>query len=303
MKELKFKIITPMFLGDARGASTELRPPSVKGMLRFWWRAIKACDEKDLRKEEARIFGSSEEEIGRSKFRIIIKDKIVEHDTKDYKLLPHHEGGRNCPYCKNKGDGFCHKGRTFSAIVPETSFSVLTDADEKIQQLFHISSILGGLGKRSRRGFGSFQKVDFEQNFRNVEEVLKVIKNLLNGINNQYNLNGKISLMNTLKLNYPYIKEIEIGNSYLNSNDLLKKIGITSHEMAKKYSKGDSLGFAQRKNRLASPIYVSTIKLDNQYFPIITTLKTAFKNDWKKVNTKQQNEFKNIILKNEAIDE
>jgi CRISPR-associated protein Cmr1 len=34
-----FQVTTPLFCGGADGSSAELRPSSVKGVLRFWWRA------------------------------------------------------------------------------------------------------------------------------------------------------------------------------------------------------------------------------------------------------------------------
>ncbi len=41
MKSIKFTLetITPLFLAGADGQTPELRPPSIKGMMRFWWRA------------------------------------------------------------------------------------------------------------------------------------------------------------------------------------------------------------------------------------------------------------------------
>ncbi len=42
MKTIEFECetITPMFLAGADGKTPELRPPSIKGLMRFWWRAI-----------------------------------------------------------------------------------------------------------------------------------------------------------------------------------------------------------------------------------------------------------------------
>jgi CRISPR-associated protein Cmr1 len=36
----RFQIVTPMFLGGAGQKAEGIRPPSVKGALRFWWRAL-----------------------------------------------------------------------------------------------------------------------------------------------------------------------------------------------------------------------------------------------------------------------
>ena len=35
-----YQIVTPMFIGDAQQKATGISPASVKGVLRFWWRAL-----------------------------------------------------------------------------------------------------------------------------------------------------------------------------------------------------------------------------------------------------------------------
>ena len=71
--EATYRVTTPMFLGGAE-QQAELRLPSFKGALRFWWRAsvwptVAAHGESlsNLYRREAEIFGSSEERIGQSK--------------------------------------------------------------------------------------------------------------------------------------------------------------------------------------------------------------------------------------------
>ncbi|MBK6900382.1 MAG: type III-B CRISPR module RAMP protein Cmr1 [bacterium] len=67
----RFRIITPMFIGGANQDPEDgIRPPSVKGMLRFWWRALNwwrfldaakndVVALREMHKEEARLFGSA----------------------------------------------------------------------------------------------------------------------------------------------------------------------------------------------------------------------------------------------------
>ena len=39
--EADYNIVTPMFIGGGdKQEAPEIRPPSVKGALRFWWRAL-----------------------------------------------------------------------------------------------------------------------------------------------------------------------------------------------------------------------------------------------------------------------
>ena len=67
--EAEFTIVTPMFIGDANQEADDVRPPSLKGALRFWWRALYWSDcwrdakgnetqaLKLLHEQEARLWG------------------------------------------------------------------------------------------------------------------------------------------------------------------------------------------------------------------------------------------------------
>lgn len=70
-----YRIVTPMFIGDAEQNATGIAPQSVKGALRFWWRALMwgeirsqdqfNTDEKALRElheQEAKLFGIAMDE-------------------------------------------------------------------------------------------------------------------------------------------------------------------------------------------------------------------------------------------------
>ena len=77
--KLKCKTITPMFMAGADGKTPELRSSEFKGMMRWWWRAIKADDDiGKLRKEEAEIFGGTGEGEGKSKVRVIVKPGSID---------------------------------------------------------------------------------------------------------------------------------------------------------------------------------------------------------------------------------
>src|SRR3989338_2067412 len=61
IEKISFDIetVTPMFLAGADGKTAELRPASLKGLLRYWWRALQAeSDLSRLRDNESGIFGS-----------------------------------------------------------------------------------------------------------------------------------------------------------------------------------------------------------------------------------------------------
>lgn len=74
MKEVRLclEVLTPMFLGGANPARCELRGASVRGQLRFWWRAQQAdLSIEELWRKEASIFGAAgEKRAGRSSFSV-----------------------------------------------------------------------------------------------------------------------------------------------------------------------------------------------------------------------------------------
>lgn len=55
-KEFEVEVVTPMFMGSANINEAELRTPSLKGMLRFWWRATCGIgDIQELKKGKVRF--------------------------------------------------------------------------------------------------------------------------------------------------------------------------------------------------------------------------------------------------------
>lgn len=267
---LKCRVITPMFMAGADGRTPELRPSEFKGMMRWWWRAIKAKDDI-LKKKECEIFGGTGEGMGKSKVKIKINTKLDENsDIINYQPLPHHRGN-NCPIDNQIR---CRKAFTIKAIKPskeiEIEFSI---PSLEIRNLIFLTFVLGGFGKRSRRGFGSLHIINHEIkiNLENILQFLNEIENIYE-INNS-SINSAIKAIRNKKGgsgNYPWIKEIILGNKEFNNFDeILKKIGMASH----KYS-DPSLGYANP--RMASPIYVSVVEIQNKLRPIITWLNSSF---------------------------
>ena len=66
-----------MFAGTAIPGQCELRPPAIKGNIRFWWRALNShLGLEALHKREGEIFGSSDQDMGRSKFSISVRHEL-----------------------------------------------------------------------------------------------------------------------------------------------------------------------------------------------------------------------------------
>jgi len=296
------EIITPMFLYGSDGKTPELRAPSIKGAMRFWWRAIQAENSiEKMKKTENSIFGDIGKE-GRSKFSIVIKSDSLKR-TEKQKMLPHHTGDKTCPYlpgCGRENDpDCCSKGNT-SLALKQQNFKVILLFDkfpesfsgQKLQALFKLSACLGGLGRRSRRGFGSFSIISETKKCDNLEYLLELLNIVAS---NKFTIKEKsITLNKVCTADYPFIHKIEVGKVYSTPDKLLIAIGRASHEAAAKYhdkSLGSAIG-----ERLASPVYVSVLKSSNGYRPVITTLQMASKIGIGGIDTDKQKFFKEAIL-------
>lgn len=170
-----FRIVTPMFLGgaDPRAKPDSIRPPSVKGALRFWWRACQwpalLVEFEDrphdalraLHEREARLFGSaasSREKSGQARFLMDV-DQPKRVDARD-----------RWPVDPQSGSGYMAFGILPLGEMPHRfgiedggSFSVrlrsrsdVTDVElQSLRAALRTWGTFGGLGSRARRGFGS----------------------------------------------------------------------------------------------------------------------------------------------------
>ncbi|NNJ85355.1 MAG: type III-B CRISPR module RAMP protein Cmr1 [Gammaproteobacteria bacterium] len=175
-----YRIVTPLFLGDARSEwlADTICPTSVKGALRFWWRAVNwrrfravtSCDSSALRllhHEEARLFGSAAGDGQGGQSRFLLRTAFDKPKAEENKW----------PANDNTGSGYLGLGlwetkgketgkpQPHRKAFPENhDFRVILrfrpgtqQADiENIRETLRIWGLLGGLGGRGqRRGFGS----------------------------------------------------------------------------------------------------------------------------------------------------
>jgi CRISPR-associated protein Cmr1 len=256
MKSITFtcETITPMFLSGADGQTPELRAPSIKGALRFWWRAMnghlptKEGDQWDylpLKEAEQKIFGGSgmgennnKIDAQKSAFGIRISD-FPENNyraSNEYKDKP---GLRYLFYLivpdKN--------GRVMSendfAIKNNTVFDIILSSDDESILLkacasFWLLTYFGGLGSRARRGGGNFTITDIEDEHEiltnklsmkpenNSIDFLKAgFKNVVNIIRGNANLNNICVAYSTLVYDRIFVSK----NSKETWKDALNEIG------------------------------------------------------------------------------
>ncbi len=175
MEKITFtcETITPMFLSGADGVTPELRPPSIKGALRFWWRAMNGhLSLEDLKTKEDEIFGGTD---GRSK--VLIRVKMLNNNlSKKYIKSLRNQSLTYMAYGVEERLYF-DIGTKFNIIftINEQNKDKYLEIKNELIKSFSLLTHLGGLGAKSRNGFGAFtceQTNNFEtiikyENFKN----------------------------------------------------------------------------------------------------------------------------------------
>lgn len=280
------EVTTPMFLSGADGKTPELRPASIKGVLRFWWRAMhRHLDLETLKKQEGNIFGDTSQ-----RSQVIVHCVAHKLATIDLQLIPHKR--------KPKQHAII-PGQVFSVTLGLSSPNKAFDLN-KLQTLFELACILGGFGKRVRRGMGSiritaYQLLGAEKTLFSEDTSLSVIEQKLK-VFSPYFASTRKQIYQTWQGRseaYPWIETIELGKPAKSVDALLEKISNTTHlvKQGNPSDYGASLGQAS-EGRFASPVFVSVT--GTHPIPVITTLHAASKHG--QANTNIQTTFKNKIL-------
>lgn len=173
MRELiaTYKIVTPMFIGGAdQSPSDGIRPPSVKGALRFWWRALNwgrfwndsNKDEitalKNLHEAEAFLFGTAKDGGKQAAFLLGIESIVTaEPWNKNVECGVQYLLGQGL---FRFGQGILRDALPSGAelklkLIMKPSISKNKDYFDQLKDACILMGCLGGLGSRSRKGFGS----------------------------------------------------------------------------------------------------------------------------------------------------
>lgn len=176
--EAGYSVLTPMFCAGADPNQPELRAPSFKGVLRFWWRALAwsrwGGDLRNIQREEERVFGGpgtghsgvvlqvAVDES--SRLRVAEKGQVLE--ASNGRVVG--DGARYLGYGlmeafasrkKNTKSGqllrACYLA-PFNFTVRLRCRDKLTEADvNELARALRAVGLFGGLGARTRRGYGS----------------------------------------------------------------------------------------------------------------------------------------------------
>ncbi|MFA0782113.1 type III-B CRISPR module RAMP protein Cmr1 [Fervidibacter sacchari] len=268
MTTCEFKVtletVTPLFLGGSnpRG-EPELRAPSFRGAMRFWLRALLGGvigdDPKKIFEHESQVFGSTEH-ASPIKLRLQAKREGLKWD--EYNPLLH------------KPD---HEVRfRFKGFVPNQSFEIHLlgqnqQAVELAQKALQLLCYLGGLGRRSRRGFGSLQITEGELALTagTAKELADALKWQINSIRqiNSILPSSDVPLPNVPRfpILHPDWAQIKVCcREFKSWEEAIRFVMQNAHNY-----KDPALGNANP--RQASPVHVHVTKLSTRNYALVLT--------------------------------
>lgn len=185
-REFEVEVVTPLFLGGANPKKAELRAASIKGALRFWWRALYGCDEmENMKKRESEIFGSTEK---KANMLLRLGDTsnvkyVLENLPQGLKVPVQSKRGNFqvsiieylafglCEYKKNQRKNIYTKEHIPAGNKFNISLLYNKTFAEQILNSFKALVNYGGLGSHSRNGFGSIWVKDLSLKFKNEGEL------------------------------------------------------------------------------------------------------------------------------------
>lgn len=168
---LELKTLTPLFGGSATPREVDpenpVRAASVRGHLRFWWRAVaggRYTSAEELFKAEEEIWGSAAKH-GRVALRVL--EQTAGESKKPSDLVPDRGTARTGPMEKfflhpfnpNQSEGLPEaSGRVWVAFTLELDVTRLSPEEkEQLKTALRAWIAFGGVGARTRRGVGALE--------------------------------------------------------------------------------------------------------------------------------------------------
>lgn len=267
----KYKVITPLYGGGEEtqkaDSITTVRAPEVRGHLRFWWRATRGGvfngDLPEMKRRENEIWGASatKDETSQSKVVIVIRNAdsgVADHpfevvdNAAGRPQVRARSGSSANPYAafplQPEQQGL-KKGMETKSVRNNVAFTLEIqyhkDYKEDLTAALWAWEYFGGLGARTRRGFGALQCLEVDgtpeplKSSQELEEFLfKEIKS--NSIQNGVWHPGVPHLSNDIKRYRVTQAQTDSLGAWKNLIDSLKKFRQSRRDGAERNRPGRS---------------------------------------------------------------
>ncbi len=167
---VELETVTPILGGAVEPRTIDdidvIRAPTIRGHLRFWWRALYGTQKtpRELFEAESAFWGSAaDDNRGRSDVEIVVEPKRPPPRPDESEIHYQTPGA----YALWPGMGSKVKGKEQEPAAryqPPVRFSLVVSAPDRsmsdVRAAFRAWLLFGGYGSRTRRGLGSLRLVD-----------------------------------------------------------------------------------------------------------------------------------------------
>lgn len=285
--EVCLEAVTPVLLRGAnqgRNATPELRAPSFRGVFRYWFRAMAGAAIGDsniplLKELESAVFGNTE--AGSSiRLRILQSPNHENYPMAD--ILPHKQTERE----RAPRKAFA-AGQKIKLVVSAPGLEEDSWIWKAAIASINLALTFGGVGLRSRRGYGTLRVVKDSENFfstfpessegwkTHVEKVITDAITAFQPLSISGNSFGKTIPLLARPLSgpaaYPCLNQLtHIRLTEPVADDC---VGSVSHFMSKSYR---AAYFGNHNPRQASPLWVRVVKTGDKFSLLMITLPSVF---------------------------
>ncbi len=272
---LRLRFDSPAFVNgsDPRG-SPEHRAPSIRGQLRYWARAIigaRTTDLKTVWEQESAAFGST-----KAGSPVIVRVNPIypaRENIDRIPMLPHrqHTGGNVSRMEGMKPDTpFTLRCQTRPAVVMPPLF----------EQALTVWLLLGGVGKRSRRMFGSpgirnhpvnnFEDVALASAlgpWNSPDDLARAVRTTLSHIVGEGGNQSQIPRFPTL---HPQFSWVMVGKRGYADAEEANRVLFSLLRGEYRLDAEEIFGRTRGNDRCASPLIAQVRRIGNQYYPVLT---------------------------------
>jgi CRISPR/Cas system CMR-associated protein Cmr1 (group 7 of RAMP superfamily) len=142
------ELLTPCFCRGAYRDQPEIRVPSIRGMVRWWFRALGGT-----RDQEKALFGGVHGGAVASRLVFRVSGNTARKASPDPGTLPHKQAGQASPQAAFAAGGHFH------LVVTSRLNQLPPDLVRRVENALEIWTLLGSLGLRANRAGGSIWPV------------------------------------------------------------------------------------------------------------------------------------------------
>jgi CRISPR type III-B/RAMP module RAMP protein Cmr1 len=165
-KAYRCELLTPLIMAGADQSKAELRASSIKGTLRWWWRALQATNDIELlRRRELELFGGVFGEGGTKQYKSQVVLSVRWESTVPTSSSLTSKGALFSDAIKYLAYGATGDNQSASrqAFLPGEAFILQVktpEADSSVEEALQIMLTYGGFGLKAKNGFGQVHCTD-----------------------------------------------------------------------------------------------------------------------------------------------